>query len=131
MESGAFRNSGLLECIDALFLSLSDTKTASGRTGKSDLARIKSGLGPGDLPERTPPFPRFRALALLGRLPSQRVAFIIQASEKPAQLRTLHHPKGTHGFLHAGPLDFRSTGDPSMQRRLAAVLIADVVAMVA
>jgi hypothetical protein len=38
---------------------------------------------------RVSSFPRFRALALLGRLPSQRMdGSVIQASEKPAQKLT-------------------------------------------
>src|ERR1700732_1946891 len=40
---------------------------------------------------RAPSGPRFRALALLGRLSWERVdGFVMQASEKPAQERTLH-----------------------------------------
>ena len=44
-----------------------------------------------------PNFPRFRASALLGRLPLQRVDRpVIQASEKPAQLQTF--ASGWHAF---------------------------------
>src|SRR6202047_4620518 len=41
---------------------------------------------------RAPSGPRFRALALLGRLSWERVdAFVMQASEKPAQFQTSKH----------------------------------------
>src|ERR1700732_2288627 len=45
---------------------------------------------------RAPSGPRFRALALLGRLSWERVdGFVMQASEKPAQFRTSQPRSGT------------------------------------